>query len=308
MIPEKLVLQGRDHSSRGLVIQLLAAGVFLVAACLVLWQGAELRERRAVLDRVLGEVALQSGEIRYLREEVYLLQKDREDEETHSETQKDTSLQDLTAENESESTDGDADSVDLDDVKDTPWRLEDVLHGRSKRSAKLSIVCNTPGLPSRCRGPIGLPGPRGPRGYKGEKGDQGPRSLPGPRGQKGDRGPAGPRGARGLPGAKGERGSPGPVGPHVRQCDKGRVDTGAPTHSLNAGLGTRDVCKIFRFRNAFPGVPVVHIGLAHLDHHAGQERIHTYVKRATTTMAEVCMRTWADTQWVRVGVDILACL
>ncbi|XP_066266627.1 uncharacterized protein [Branchiostoma lanceolatum] len=140
MIPEKLLSHGRDHSSRGSVIQLFAAGVFLVAVCLVLWQGAELRERRVVLDTVLDEVTLQSEEIRYLREQVYLLKKEREDDKTHSETPGDTvqdealQEQDLTAGTELESTDSDVDTGDLDNMRDTPWRLKDVLHNRSKRS------------------------------------------------------------------------------------------------------------------------------------------------------------------------------
>ncbi|XP_066266626.1 uncharacterized protein [Branchiostoma lanceolatum] len=305
MIPEKLLSHGRDHSSRGSVIQLFAAGVFLVAVCLVLWQGAELRERRVVLDTVLDEVTLQSEEIRYLREQVYLLKKDREDDMTHSETPEDTvqdeafQERDLTAGTESESTDSDVDTGDLDDMGDTPWRLKDVLHSRSKRS----IRC----YPSACKGDIGPRGRRGPRGFKGEKGDRGYQGSTGARGLPGARGPAGRKGGRGFRGIQGEKGDPGTVGPHVRHCEIGRVETGAPPHSLNTGTGKREICKIHRFRHPFLYAPAVHVSFTHLDHHAGQERIFTYVKSATKTQAEVCMGTWHDTQWVRVQVDILAC-
>ncbi|XP_066296967.1 uncharacterized protein [Branchiostoma lanceolatum] len=163
------------------------------------------------------------------------------------------------------------------------------------------------GLPGS-KGGQGPVGPKGDRGSNGSKGDLGPVGSKGDPGSKGDLGLVGPRGERGVPGSKGQKGDRGITGPYIRRCDFGRVDTGA-THSLNTGFGVRNVCKIHRFSHAFHIAPRVHIGLAHLDHHAGQERIHTYVKAGsiTTTQVEVCMETWHDTKWVRVQVEIIAC-
>ncbi|XP_066267459.1 uncharacterized protein, partial [Branchiostoma lanceolatum] len=235
MIPEKLLSHGRDHSSRGSVIQLFAAGVFLVAVCLVLWQGAELRERRVVLDRVLDEVNLlreqdaiqdrelnqQSGEIRNLKAQVHLLMKDREDDKAQSESSKDTVQddilqgQDLTTKTESESTGSDVNRVDPD--VDTPWRLEDELHDRSKREIR-GYRC------TGCKGDRGPRGPRGRRGIRGVGGRPGKDGYPGPPGLKGDTGEPGAKGDTGEPGAKGDTGDQGPAGDTGETGPKG--DTG----------------------------------------------------------------------------------
>eukprot|EP00058_Branchiostoma_floridae_P027341 XP_002612832.1 hypothetical protein BRAFLDRAFT_67220 [Branchiostoma floridae] len=84
-------------------------------------------------------------------------------------------------------------------------------------------------------------------------------------------------------------------------------DLGTPSHAFTSGDGDRHLDLTATFSRAFRTIPVVTVGLRHVDHFATEIRVSATVQSVSNTSLTVRIGTWVDSRLYAAHVYWMAC-